>query len=75
MQIGNVVEIVDWKGAKPDNRKYGTITRIHGKHRWSIDKQMKRSNCLQKDVLAEVLWQDGCTGWVLSSRLAEISID
>ena len=71
MQIGNVVEIVDWKGSKPDNRKHGTVTRIQGKHRWSTGRKAKQN----KDVLTEVLWQDGQTGWVLASRLGRVTAD
>ncbi len=71
MQVGNVVEIVDWKGSKPDNRKHGTVIRIQGKHRWSVDKRVDS----KKDVLAEVLWQDGHRGWVLASRLDKATVD
>ena len=68
MQIGNVVKIIDWKGSKPDSRKHGTVVRIQGKHRWSVDKRVNSG----KDTLAEVLWQDGHVGWVLTSRLGQL---
>ena len=71
MQVGNVVEIIDWKGSKPDSRKHGTVVRVQGKHRWSVDKRVSSG----KDVLAEVLWQDGQIGWVLASRLASLKVD
>jgi len=70
MQIGDIVEIVDWKGARPDTRKCGTVVRLQGNHRWSGKRRVNKNQ-----VLAEVLWQDGQTGWVLSSRLGQLAID
>ena len=40
MHIGDIVEIVDWKGSKPDDRKHGKLLRIDGRHRWSQKKDL-----------------------------------
>ena len=64
VQIGDVVRISDWKGSQPDTREHGTIVRVEGSHRWSQARAPQR--------LAEVLWQNGIMGWVLTSRLSKI---
>ena len=71
MQIGDIVEIIDWKGSRPDDRKQGTVVRLQGNHRWSGKRRVKN----RAEVLTEVLWQDGQIGWVLSSRLGQLTID
>jgi hypothetical protein len=65
MQVGDIVKIGDWKGSQPDGRKCGKVLRIDGRHRWSkIDLSTHRTGSI-----AEVMWQDGYVGWVLTARL------
>ncbi len=63
--VGDIVKIVDWKGSKPDSREVGTVIRFEGSHRWN----RRWSGMQNRESLAEVLWQDGQTGWILSSRI------
>ena len=72
MQIGDLVKISDWKGSKPDSRKHGTVLRLDGKHRWSSRVKVYGETSLKREGLAEVLWQDGHTGWILLTRLETI---
>ena len=65
MQVGDIVEIGNWKGATPDERKHGKVLRFEGHHRWSSLKSFHAG----RELLAEVLWQNGHTGWILASRL------
>lgn len=66
MQIGDIVEIGDWKGASKDSRKCGKILKMDGHHSWSAKKEYRSS-------LTEVLWQNGKTGWVATNRLRKIT--
>ena len=68
MYVGDIVEIGDWKGSPPDERKHGKVLRIDGHHRWSS----KKGGSTRREALAEVLWQNGHVGWISASRL-EIS--
>jgi len=70
MHIGDIVEIVDWKGSKPDSRKHGKLLRIDGRHRWSHKKDLSQ----HVEAIAEVMWQDGHIGWVATNRLQKSSI-
>ena len=70
MHIGDIVEIVDWKGSKPDDRKHGKLLRIDGRHRWTQKKDLNLSG----ESIAEVMWQDGHIGWVATNRLQKSSI-
>lgn len=70
MQVGDIVKIEDWKGSAPDKRKHGKVLRIAGQHRWSSNQIFNT----RSEGLAEILWQDGATGWVSASRLGKVSI-
>ena len=65
MHVGDIVEIGDWKGSPPDDRKHGKVLRIDGHHRWSSKKVFTD----RREALAEVLWQDGHVCWISASRL------
>ena len=70
MQIGDVVQIIEWNGSRPDERKHGTVVRLQGSHRWSGKKRLSKKD---EEILTEVLWQNGFVGWILSSRLGRLT--
>ncbi len=69
MQIGDIVEIKNWNGAAKDSRNRGKILRVNGQHVWSNS----RSLSSRKNSLAEILWQNGRTGWVATNRLRKVT--
>ena len=69
MQIGDIVEIRDWNGAARDSREHGKILRVNGQHVWSNSRSLSK----RKNSLAEILWQNGKTGWVATNRLQKVS--
>ena len=69
MQIGDIVEIKDWKGAAKDSRNRGKILRVNGQHVWSNSRSLSN----RKNSLAEILWQNGMTGWVATNRLQKVT--
>ena len=69
MQIGDIVEIKDWKGAAKDSRNRGKILRVNGHHVWSAGRSLSN----RKNSLAEILWQNGKTGRVATNRLQKVT--
>ena len=69
MQIGDIVEIKDWKGAAKDSRNRGKILRADGQHLWSASRSLSKN----REGLVEILWQDGITGWVATNRLRKVN--
>ena len=63
-QVGDLVEIVDWRGAEPDGRLHGVI----------CDRDVHHPSCDNSIIfIAEVLWDSGMKGWLDEGRISIIS--
>ena len=53
VRIGDVIRIIDWKGAKPDGRHIGTVINLQN---YSSTQKVPYH---LTDSISEVMWQDG----------------
>ena len=64
IQVGDLVEIVDWRGSPPDDRAHGVVCR-RDVHHPSCDNSII--------LIAEVLWSSGQKGWIDEDRISVVS--
>ena len=63
IKVGDLIQVIDWRGSKPDNRDIGTVLQL------SDYKPSHKLKYSLTESLSEVLWQDGKIGWILTDRL------
>lgn len=64
LQVGDLVEIVDWRGAEPDGRLHGVVCK----------RDVHHPGCDNSIIfIAEVLWDSGTKGWIDEGRIRIVS--
>lgn len=66
MQVGDLIEITDWRGLEPDDRSHGIVCSIKTHH----------PGCgAAMTFVAEVMWDTGTKCWMEIDRIRIVSKD